>query len=124
MTKVQEVRTLESLAREQGSYGTTGTVDEHRDIVILGMASDGWVEVCQDETIRSLTPETPVVPLADPGRQAEVLRSALLAVAGRDAATLAGIRSYVIEKHQDGAICQEGLNEFLRAFDLEEYEGE
>jgi hypothetical protein len=124
MTKVQEASTLESLAREPGSYGTTGTVDEQRDIVILGRASDGWIEVCQDETIRSLAPETPVVPLADSGRQAEVLRSALLAVAGRDAAALDGIRSYAIEKHRDGMICHEGLNDFLRAFDLEEYEGE
>ena len=95
-----------------------------RDIVILGWTSDGWIEVCQGGTLGSSAPGTAVRPLVDPGRQAEVLRGALLAVAGRGAATLEGIRSYVIEKHEDGVICHEGLNEFLRAFDLEEYVGE
>jgi hypothetical protein len=123
MTEVQQATTLENLALDPGSYGTTGIVHD-RDAVILGRGSDGWTEVCRGQTISSFAPETAVSPLADLPRQAEALRSALRGVAGRHAATLAGIRSYAIDRHLDGAICHEGLNEFLRAFDLEEYECE
>jgi hypothetical protein len=122
MTEVQQTTTLGDLTRDQGSYGTPGSVDGH-DVVVLGYGSDGWIEVCRDNAISSCAPRTSVVPLADPARQAAALRSALVTVVGRHAATLAGIRSYAIDRYQDGSICQEGLNEFLRAFDLEEYEG-
>src|SRR5918992_143472 len=35
--------------------------------------------------------------------------------------TIASMRDYAISKHRDGTICRDGLNEFLRAHDLEEY---
>ncbi len=122
MTEVQQTMTLRDLARDQGSYGTPGMVDED-DVVVLGYGNDGWIEVYRDNAISSFAPGTAVMPLVDPARQAAVLHGALTAVAGRHAATLAGIRSYAIDSHLDGSICQEGLNAFLRAFDLEEYEG-
>jgi hypothetical protein len=122
MTEVQQTTTLRDLTRDQASYGTPGSVDGH-DAVVLGYGSDGWIEVCRDNAISSFAPGTAVGPLTEPARQTAALRSTLGAVAVRQAATLAGIRSYAIEKYQDGSICQEGLNAFLRAFDLEEYEG-
>jgi hypothetical protein len=122
MTEVQQTITLRDLARDQQSYATPGSVGG-QDVVVLGYGHDGWIEVYHDSVISSYEPGTTVGPLTDPARQAAVLRSALAALAGRQAATLAGIRSYAIDKYQDGTICHEGLNEFLRAFDLEEYEG-
>lgn len=122
MTEVQQTTTLRNLTRDQGSYGTPGSVNGH-DVVVLGYGSDGWIEIYRDNAISSYAPETAVGPLTDPARQATVLRSALVALASRQATTLSGIRSYVVEKYQDGSICHEGLNAFLRAFDLEEYEG-
>lgn len=35
--------------------------------------------------------------------------------------TIASMRSYAINKHVDGSICREGLNDFLHAHGLEEY---
>jgi hypothetical protein len=122
MTEVQQTTTLRDLTRDQASYGTPRSVDGH-DVVVLGYGTDGWIEVCRDSGISSYEPGTAVGPLTDPARQAAALRSALAAVATRQTVTLAGIRSYVIERYQDGSICHEGLNAFLRAFDLEEYEG-
>jgi hypothetical protein len=121
MTEVQQTTTLRDLTRGQETYGTPGIVGEH-DVVVLGYGNDGWIEVCRDNAISSVAPGTAVMPLADPARQAAALRSALGAVEGRRSATLAGIRSYAIERYQDGSICEEGLNAFLRAFDLEECE--
>src|SRR5947208_1769313 len=105
MTEVQQTTTLGDLTRDQRSYGTPGIVDGH-DVVVLGYGNDGWIEVCRDNAICSCAPSTSVVPLAEPARQATALHSALVAVAGRHAATLAGIRYYVIDRYQDGSICE------------------
>jgi hypothetical protein len=122
MTEVQHSTTLRELVREPESYFATVVIEGH-DAVVLGYGNDGWIEVCHDNAISSYEPGAAVLPLADPVRQAAVLRSALVAITDRQVNTLAAIRLYAIEKYQDGSICQEGLNEFLRAFDLEEYEG-
>jgi hypothetical protein len=35
---------------------------------------------------------------------------------------IASMRAYAIEKHRDGTICKEGLNDFLAAHDLDLYQ--
>ena len=122
MTEVQQATTLRDLARDPESCGMTGIIGEH-DVVVLGYSNNGWIEVCRDHAISSWEPGTAVMPLVEPTRQAAVLHSALAAVRSREAGTLADIRSYAIDRHLEGSICEEGLNAFLRAFDLDEFEG-
>jgi hypothetical protein len=128
MTEVPTI-TLQELMLQQRPLGTAVVIDG-QEAVILARGEDGeLVEVYQGGEIRQCQPGTRATMLADPDRRVAVLLDAVLLMASlrrqqtaeyHDA--LNRIRDYAIEKYCEGGICLEGLNEFLRTFDLPEYE--
>jgi hypothetical protein len=127
--------TLGSLVLQQPLGGAV--VIDGNEAVILNRGEDGeLVDVYHGGAIRPYKPDTAATMLAEPDRQVAVLREALLLVdllrrqadqqQERQTAefhdVLSRIRDYAIERHEEGGICLEGLNEFLRAFGLPEYE--
>jgi hypothetical protein len=127
MTKVSTTTTLESLMGQQQSNGAVGVVDGH-EAVILGPVEGGLVEVYFDEAIQMFAPEAMATEIGEPERQARLLRDTLLLVNQRRRDTqrefrevLGRIRDYAIARHQEGEFCEDGLNAFLREFDLAEY---
>ena len=128
MTEVQ-TNTLEGLMRQQQSNGATGVI-QGQEAVTLGPVEGGLIEVYCDGAIQLLEPEAAMTAVDDPGQQVGLLRGALLVVNQRRRDTqqefrdvLERIRDYAIDKHESGAICRDGLDEFLSAFGLREYEG-
>jgi hypothetical protein len=109
---------------------------DDRDAVVLTMAGTAEVEVWTGTGLRRYPATTAAAELVDPVRQETALRAALCwlhqeqrtavaeqqAQGRRHAGKLNRIRDYAIEAHRDGDICQDGLNAFLRHFNLAEYE--
>ena len=105
------------------------------DAVILAVAKDGTVLVWRDGTVANYAAESPAEPVFEPVRRDAALRQAIISLnalrreaettaeqqATQHATTLASIRQYAIEAHRDGDICRGGLDEFLYAFNLEQY---
>lgn len=112
-------------------------------VVVLGRAVDGQVEVWSLGHITRRTADTVASAVSDPARRDGLLADALRglgvqrqvasaqaarAMADRDQErdsheqVLDAIRAYAVGKHQNGDICRHGLEEFLRAFGLPEYQ--
>jgi len=133
MTEVQTT-TLEGLMRQQS--GSTGVVEGGEAVVLARTNGGETVEVYRMGVIRPYAPDTAATALAEPGRQVGLLREALLlvdhlrrqAVDRQERQTaefhdvLGRVRDYAIARYEDGGICHDGLNEFLRAFGLPEYD--
>jgi hypothetical protein len=119
--------TLEKLMLEQQSNGAIGIVDA-REAVTLGPVEGGLIEVFTGDAIELFAPEVTVTAIEEAGQQVTLLRAALLFVNQRYRGTqrefrevLGRIRDYAIARHQEGEFCEDGLNAFLRTFDLAEY---
>jgi hypothetical protein len=105
------------------------------DAVVLTTANRSDVSVWSADAVISLPASIPAEPVTDPDREAAVLRKAVASLnelrqqavqaawtqRNHQLSLLDDIRSYAIEAHEAGDICQDGLNEFLRTFDLPEY---
>lgn len=102
--------------------------------VVLGTTAAGLVEVWQQGQIRTHSPGTPADPadpVAAPAMAVQALRGVaaarratitqVQAQALRHAIRLDEIRDYAVNAHLDGSICYDGLNQFLRTFDLAEF---
>ncbi|MDQ1249509.1 MAG: hypothetical protein QG597_3884, partial [Actinomycetota bacterium] len=112
------------------------TVADGADLVILRRISDRQVVAWQNDQITVWNSDTEAVAISDPTRRNALLQAALLGLARllrtvtshaekEEAANqqiLADIREYAIGKHEAGYFCRSGLNEFLEAFDLPEYQ--
>lgn len=111
-------------------------------VVVMGRADDGQVEVWSFGRLTRRDPDTAVSAVTDPAARDNLLAAAVHGLAeqqhaateratravedrDRDREThervLAEIRAYAVDKHQDGSICRGGLNDFLTAFGLPEY---
>ncbi len=112
-------------------------------VVVVGRADDGQVEVWSLGRLTRRDPDTTASPVTDPaardGLLAEVVHGlaeqrhaaterATHAVEDRDRdretheRVLTDIRAYAVDKHQAGDICRSGLNDFLTAFGLPEFQ--
>lgn len=127
MTEVQTAMPLHDLMVQQSSDCATGLFDG-QEIVTLGPAVRGEIEVFLDGRVQVVRQDTRALPIIDGGRQLMLMRAALQLVHQHKktsdaefAAVLDRIRDYAIGKHQEGMFCREGLNEFLRCFGLAEY---
>ena len=104
--------------------------------VVVRMLDTVLVEVYLADHVTSYSTQLLYVePLTDPVRSREVLGEAMTFMAlWRQAAIdktaeltqahadrLDAIRTYAIERHEDGDICRDGLNRFLLHFDLAPY---
>ncbi|WP_349876332.1 hypothetical protein ABIH81_19505 [Micromonospora sp. HUAS YX12] len=111
--------------------------------VILAPDGGRRVRIVADGQLREVHADLDAVPISDPATALALTQQSLAwAVATHHAATdrvrdlaaeidrhrhahgqqLAEIRSYAIARHRDGDICRDGLNAFLRHFDLDEYQ--
>lgn len=134
MTQVQTL-TLESVA---GATVDRPTVVRLVDgsAVVLGLTSDGAVETWSGDALSAFLATSTAEPLTDPVLAEAALTQALAGLnvarrtaaratdeqAARQAGVLDEIRSYAVEEHLNGTICRDGLNRFLRHFDLAEYQ--
>jgi hypothetical protein len=119
------------------------TLPSGDQVVVVGRADDGQVEVWSLGRITRRDPDTAASAVTDPaardGLLAEVVHGlgeqrhaatgrATAAVADRDhdrethERVLTDIRAYAVDKHQAGDICRSGLNDFLTAFGLPEFQ--
>jgi hypothetical protein len=119
------------------------TLPSGDQVVVLRQANNGQVEVWSFGHVTRREADTVVYAVADSARRDGLLtqvvhglaeqrrvaidRAAEVAAerdAERDAheRVLSDIRAYAVDKHQDGTICRGGLNDFLTAFGLPEYE--
>ena len=133
-TQTTGLSALEAL----GSPFTIPTVIriDDTDAVVLTVTGPDEVQLWTGDGVTSYAGSTVVEPVTDPVRTESVLRQAIaslntlrrealettLSLAEQHAATLAVVRDYAVEAYRDGDICEDGLNEFLRTFDLGEYE--
>lgn len=113
-------------------------------VVVLRAVDDGCIEVLPPTgPTLTLRADHGAIPVSDTGQQVECLgravtkllgearsqtahldgaRADLAAAQQRHTDVLADIREYAISRHELGDICRGGLNEFLRHFDLTQYE--
>jgi len=127
-TQTSPTHTLARLMAKQDTDCATGLLDG-REIVTLGRVASGDIEVVLDGAIQTVPAHTRVVPVDEPQRQVMLLATAAtVASKSRRAAAIQfadshdRIRDYAIARHHDGLFCLQGLNEFLSAFGLPEYE--
>jgi len=135
MTEVPTTTTLGSLALQQ-PLGSTVVIDGQEGVVLAQGDDSEFVEVHQGSVIRQYKPDTAATVLGDPDRQVALLRETLLRVddlrrraaeqqerqAAEHDGLLSRIRDYVIARYEDGVVCHEGLNEFLREFGMPEHD--
>lgn len=106
------------------------------DAVMLARR-DRSIEVLLDNGFaRHVDAGDTAVLITEPAREAHLLRRALRTTEARavtaernlnqaterHTSVLAAIRTYAIGKHRDGDICRQGLDTFLKAFDLPPYD--
>lgn len=106
------------------------------DAVVLTTIGGAEIQVWTKDRVTTLAGDTVVWPVTDL-RQADItLRQAVISLniqrcqaqkaltdlVRHHDTTLAAIRNYAIEAHRDGDICEGGLNEFLRTFEMDEYD--
>ncbi|GAB1690707.1 hypothetical protein [Krasilnikovia sp. M28-CT-15] len=123
------------VAAADNGYPVVGLADGAEGVVVA--SRDTLVEVLLDGGIvRHFPPATPVRAVTDPALTGALLRQAMAyldrehreAVRRRDdlhrahQRQLTQIRVYAIQRHLAGDICRGGLNDFLREFELGEYE--
>jgi hypothetical protein len=105
------------------------------DAVVLARSGGDTIEVYYEGALASFIDRTPAPEITDRARRERAINQALVDLgrlrresqdelqrqhaAHED--VLDRVREYAIEKHREGSICQDGLNEFLRMFDLPEY---
>jgi hypothetical protein len=115
------------------------TLPSGDQVVVVGRADDGQVEVWSLGHITRRDADTAVTAVSDPAARDGLVGAAVHGLAvQRNAATertaqavadrdrdrdaheqvLTDIRAYAVDKHQDGDICRDGLNAFLEAFGL------
>jgi hypothetical protein len=104
--------------------------------VVLAAAGQDEVQLWMRGGVVSYAADTVALPVTDPADTEPVLcqalaslnalrrqaREATTRMAEQQDQTLAAIRDYAIEAHRNGDICGDGLDEFLYAFDLDEYD--
>jgi hypothetical protein len=117
----------------------TVTMPSGDQVVVVGRADDGQVEVWSFGHIARRDPDTAVTAVSDSATWDGLVAAAVRGLAvQRNAATqraaqavtdrdrdreaheqvLSDIRAYAVDKHLDGDICRDGLNAFLTAFGL------
>jgi hypothetical protein len=122
---------------------TVTLADSGVDAVILRAAGTASVELVRDRQIVQEAETILAAPVADPARQVELLRRALAVDVGArqeaalaaerrrtelanlrngQAQTLAEIRDYAIDRYRKDDLTRDGLDTFLRRFDLDPYE--
>jgi hypothetical protein len=105
------------------------------DVVVLCRVDAATVEVYAAGGIRPYPDTTTVTDIADTDRRLRLVAEALLALDedrrrlaqqalrthGGHAEQLDAIRGYAIDRYREDMYCLDGLNRFLRTFDLPEY---
>jgi hypothetical protein len=130
MTDLAIARTLAELADQPGA--NPAVIIDGIDAVVLGRTTSGAVAVYRAGNLHEYHGEIPAVAIASTDDRLDVLERAVRDVATwREAATatadelhtvLPRIRAYAIERHREGLICRQGLNDFLAEFELPEYD--
>ncbi|MBO3752171.1 hypothetical protein J5X84_39435 [Streptosporangiaceae bacterium NEAU-GS5] len=124
-----------SMALREATYGAV-VCDGDRDIVVLGPAPHDSTFVYSDGTLITLPNARSVHLVPDEPTRTGALATAIAGIdrlrdeaiekrlAEREChrAQLEEIRAYAIDQHLDGTICRDGLNAFLRHFDLGEFD--
>ncbi len=115
----------------------TGTVIRLGDADAVVLTTGGpEIQVWTKDTVTTYAADTAMEPITDPAQTQTVLRQAVLSLnaqrrqaqdaltnlAVQHTTTMEAIRDYAIEAHREGDICEGGLNEFLRTFELDEYD--
>jgi hypothetical protein len=135
---VADVLDLRAFAPGGLHQGHPATTDQGLDVVVLNYCTDDadQLDVHSRNGARRLRARTPATALTDPEIRADLTRGALLhlaeqlsesridlacATAGH-ARVLAEIRRYAIDRHLDDDYCRSGLNAFLAAFGMPEYQ--
>jgi hypothetical protein len=119
------------------------TLPSGDQVVVVGRADDGQVEVWSLGHITRRDADTAVTAVSDPAVRDGLMGAAVHGLAvQRNAATeraaqavaerdrdrdaheqvLTDIRAYAVDKHQNGDICRSGLNDFLEHFGLAVFE--
>jgi hypothetical protein len=130
MTDLVTPRTLAELADQPGA--NPAILMGGTEALVLGRSGTGGVAVYRDGVIHDYLGTIPVVSIVSADNRLEVLERAIrdlgrwheqsITTAAELRAVLPRIRTYAIERHRAGDICRDGLNQFLREFDLAEYD--
>jgi hypothetical protein len=136
-TLTSATRTLAEVADHPRAAVATVTIpgDPDLDVVVLGRLTAGMIEVFAGGSVQSYPDTTPVTDIFDPERRVGLLTSAafvldqerrelarqITAERTRHAEVLRDIRDYAIARYCEEMYCIDGLNTFLRYFDLPEY---
>lgn len=137
-TLTTATRTLAEVADHPRAAVATVTIpgDPDFDVVVLGRLTASMIEVFAGGSVQTYPDTTPVVDVADPDRRLGLVTAALFvldqerrglarqitAEGTRHAGVLQDIRDYAIERYREDMYCLDGLNTFLRYFDLPEYQ--
>ena len=137
-TLITATRTLAEVADHPVAAVATVTIpgDPDYDAVVLGRLTASMIEVFAGGSLQSYPDTTPVTDIFDPERRVGLLTSAafvldqerrelarqITAEGTRHAEVLRDIRDYAIERYREDMYCVDGLNTFLRYFDLPEYQ--
>lgn len=137
-TLATPTRSLAEVAAHPGAPVATITIpgDPPMDAVVLTRLTASIIEVFADGTVQAIPDTTVVTDIADADHQLGLVTAALFvldherrqlareitAEGTRHADVLRDIRAYAIERYREDMYCIDGLNTFLRYFQLPEYQ--
>jgi hypothetical protein len=137
-TLTTATRTLAEVADHPGAAVTAVTIpgDPAIDVVVLSRLTASLIEVFAAGSVQTYPDTTAVTDIADPQRRFGLLVPAVFvldherrqlvrqitAERTRHADVLRDIRDYAIERYREDMYCLDGLNTFLRYFQLLEYQ--
>jgi hypothetical protein len=130
-------RRLDTFLPSTSGLQTVCLAASGRAVIVLARSRDlpDHIDVHTGTAFRSLSADTPAAALTDAARHVELLAQFLAHVIDQEARhavdrqraeadhrkVLDEIRTYAIDRHEEGAYCREGLNEFLHHFRLDRY---